>query len=244
STPQDPSIGVIEGLETALGERLSNLSELFHGSTVATNAVLERKGCRAAFLATRGFRDLLVLQRQLRPNIYAVACHKPEPLVPLSRSIEVAERLDISGETILPLDEAELLRAVDDLVKRERPEALAVCLLHAYRNPAHEERISQLIAERHPDLPVILSTRVLPTFREYERASTTARAAYLAPLVGRYLERLEPHLTQRPNGPTLFVMQPSGGVLPSAGSRARGVEMLNSGPAAGVIGAVRVAEVI
>jgi N-methylhydantoinase A len=244
STPQDPSIGVIEGLETALGERLSNLSELFHGSTVATNAVLERKGCRAAFLTTRGFRDLLVLQRQLRPNVYAVACHKPNPLVPLSRSIEVAERLDISGATVLPLDETELLSTIDDLVQREQPEALAVCLLHAYRNPAHEDRVNQLIAERHPELPVILSTRVLPTFREYERASTTVMAAYLAPLVGHYLERLETHLTERSNDTDLFIMQSSGGVLPSAGSRDRGVEMLNSGPAAGVIGAVRVAEVM
>src|SRR5215813_5492473 len=114
STPHDPSIGVVEGLEATLGQRLSTLSQLFHGSTVATNAILERKGCRAAFLATRGFRDLLVLQRQLRPNVYAVACHKPSPLVPLSRSIEVAERLDISGATILPLDETALLDAVDD----------------------------------------------------------------------------------------------------------------------------------
>jgi N-methylhydantoinase A len=155
STPQDPSIAVMEGLEAALGERLSSLSQLFHGSTVATNAILERKGCRAAFLTTRGFRDLLVLQRQLRPNVYAVACRKPRPLVPLSRSIEVAERLDSSGEMVFPMDEAELLDAIDDLMRRERPEALAVCLIHAYRNPAHEERVRQLIAERYPELPVI-----------------------------------------------------------------------------------------
>ncbi|QEX20067.1 hydantoinase [Hypericibacter terrae] len=244
STPRDPSVGVIDGLEQALGSKLTGLSQLFHGSTVATNAILERKGCRAAFLTTRGFRDILQLQRQLRPNVYAIACKKPEPLVPLSRSVEVTERLDAAGEVVLPLDEEELLNAVDKLVRVERVEAIAICLLHAYRNPAHEERVRRLIEDRYPDLPVVLSTKVLPTFREYERASTTAMAAYLVPLVGRYLGRLEKHLAQSARDSDLFIMQSSGGVLPSAGSRDRGVDMLNSGPAAGVIGAVRVADVI
>jgi N-methylhydantoinase A len=244
STPRDPSIGVIDGLEQALSGKVADLSQLFHGSTVATNAILERKGCRAAFLTTRGFRDVLQLQRQLRPNVYAIACEKPEPLVPLSRSVEVAERLDASGKVVLPLDEKELLRLVDRLVTEEGAEAIAVCLLHAYRNPVHEERVRRLIEDRYPDLPVVLSTKVLPTFREYERASTTAMAAYLAPLVGRYLGHLEGHLARSARDSDLFIMQSSGGVLPSAGSRDRGVDMLNSGPAAGVIGAMRVAEVI
>jgi N-methylhydantoinase A len=244
STPHDPSVGVIDGLEQALGDKLTGLSQLFHGSTVATNAILERKGCRAALLTTRGFRDILQLQRQLRPNVYAIACKKPEPLVPLSRSIEVTERLDAAGEVVVPLDEEQLLSAVDELVRVERVEAIAICLLHAYRNPVHEERVRRLVEDRYPDLPVVLSTKVLPTFREYERASTTAMAAYLVPLVGRYLSRLENHLTRSARDSDLFIMQSSGGVLPSSGSRDRGVDMLNSGPAAGVIGAVRVAEVI
>jgi N-methylhydantoinase A len=244
STPQDPSIGVIKGLGEALGDRLSALSQLFHGSTVATNAVIERKGCRAAFLTTRGFRDILALQRQLRPNVYAIVCEKPEPLVPLSRSIEVTERLDAAGNVVTPLDEPELLSRVDDLVKQEGTEAVAICFLHAYRNPLHERRARQLIEERYPDLPVILSSDVLPTFREYERASTTVMAAYLAPLVGRYLGHLENHLAEAAGDSDLFIMQSSGGVLPSTGSRDRGVDMLNSGPAAGVIGAVRVAEAV
>lgn len=244
STPQDASAGVINGLNEALSADLTTLKELFHGSTVATNAVIERKGCKAALMTTAGFRDVLALQRQLRPNVYAIACRKPTPLVPLNLAVEAVERIDHAGAVVEPLDEAALIATVDRLVEQEQPEALAVCLLHAYRSPAHENRVRDIIAARHPDLPVVLSAEVLPTFREYERASTTAMAAYLVPLVGRYLERLERHLTTGAPACNLFVMQSSGGVLPSRVSRARGVEMLNSGPAAGVIGAVRMAEVI
>lgn len=244
STPQDASVGVIAGLEEALGQQLSGLTELFHGSTVATNAVIERKGCRTALITTEGFRDILSLQRQLRPNVYAIACKKPEPLLAPRQCAEVVERLDATGAVVTPLDEAGLVATLDLLMRRERPEALAVCLLHSYRNPTHEERVRDLVARRYPDLPVVLSSAVLPTFREYERASTTVMAAYLVPLVGRYVERLERHLAERAAGSDLFIMQSSGGVLPSAGAHQRGVDMLNSGPAAGVIGAVKVAAVI
>jgi N-methylhydantoinase A len=202
--------------------------------------VIERKGCRAALVTTKGFHDLLVLQRQLRPNVYAVACKKAEPLIPLSRTIEAAERLDAAGKVILPLDEGAFINALTRLVETEKPEAVAVCLLHAYCNPSHERRVRELAQERYPDLPVVLSSEVLPTFREYERASTTAMAAYLAPLVGRYVANMERHLSERGSQASLFIMQSSGGVIPSRGARGRGVEMLNSGPAGGVIAAVRV----
>ncbi len=244
STPEDASEGVISGLQVALGEDLSKMSELCHGSTVATNAIIERRGCRAALVTTRGFRDVLELQRQLRANVYAIACEKPQPLIPLNRSIEVPERLDAHGEVVESLDEASLIDAVEALIERESPEAIAVCLLHSYLNPRHEDRVRVLLAERFPDLPVILSSDVLPTFREYERASTTAMAAYLAPLVGRYIGRLERHMAEHAPQSDLFLMQSSGGVLPVGGSLDCGVHMLNSGPAAGVIGAVRVAEVV
>jgi N-methylhydantoinase A len=244
STPHDASIGVLEGLNSALESDLSGLERLFHGSTVATNAVIERKGCKTALLTTAGFKDLLLLQRQLRPNVYAIACKKPEPLVPLNLTIEADERMDVRGEIVTPLDEAAFVDALDRLLEEEKPDALAICLMHAYRNPQHEQRIREIVSERAPDLPVVLSSDVLPTFREYERASTTAMAAYLVPLVGRYLQRLEQHLEAGSPGSNLFVMQSSGGVLPSTGSYGRGVEMLNSGPAAGVIGAVRMAGAI
>ncbi len=241
STPDDPSAAVVRGLDHALGGDTSDLEQLFHGSTVATNAVLERKGCLAALVTTQGFRDLLALQRQLRPNVNAVAVIKPEPLVPLSRTVEATERVNAAGEVIAPLDEADLLATLDALVEAEAPEALAVCLLHAYVNPVHEQRVRALVEDRFSDLPVVLSSDVLPTFREYERTSTTAMAAYLAPLVDRYIGNLERHLEERAGETALFIMQSSGGVLPSLGARSRGVEMLNSGPAAGVIAAERVA---
>jgi N-methylhydantoinase A len=242
TSPGDPAVGVIAGLDEALGDRLRELGVVFHGSTVATNAVLERTGCRAGLLTTRGFRDLLVTQRQLRTDIYAIVSRKPAPIVPLARTAEVAERITVDGEVQVPLDESGLIAAVDALLRAHDLDALAVCFLHAYRNPVHERRAREVIEERAPGLPVVLSSDVLPAFREYERASTTAIAAALAPLVGRYLTHLEVYLRDNGVRAPLFVMQSSGGVLPSAGIRARPVEMLQSGPAAGVIAAIRVAE--
>lgn len=244
STPSDPSQAVIQALDECLGEDAPLLRRLFHGSTVATNAVLQRKGGRAALVTTRGFKDILVLQRQTRPNVNSIVCRKPEPLVPLRRTIETTERVSVGGEVIVPLDERGFLEALDRLVESEHPEALAVCLLHSYQSPAHERRVRELVKERYPSLEVALSSDVLPTFREYERASTTVMAACLAPLVSRYVEHLERELHSRSREASLFIMQSSGGILPGEGARARPVEMLNSGPAAGVIAAVRVAELL
>ncbi len=240
STPGDPSAGVIAGIDEALPDGLGDKAQLFHGSTVATNAVLERKGCRAALINTKGFRDILSLQRQLRPNVNSVAVIKPTPLVPLAHTVEAHERLNAAGAVLDPLDEAALIEDLDRLIEAEAPEAIAVCLLHAYLNPDHEHQVRDLIEKHYPDLPVVLSSDVLPTFREYERASTTTMAAYLAPLVDRYLANLESHTGDG----SLFVMQSSGGVLPSHGARGRGVELLNSGPAAGVIAAERMAALL
>jgi N-methylhydantoinase A len=220
STPDDPARAVIAGLEEALEGQVERVRTLFHGSTVATNAVIERRGCRAALLTTWGFRDLLAIQRQLRPNVYSLACLKPEPLIPLERVLEVPERIGPDGTVLEPLDVEALLVALDDLMARQRPQSIAVCLLHSYRNPAHERQVAELLRERHPDIPVILSSAVLPTFREYERASTTAMAAYLAPLVGRYLRTIGERLEAA--GGRLFVMQSSGGILPAAGLGERG----------------------
>jgi N-methylhydantoinase A len=244
STSSDPSQAVIQGLDDCLGEDAPLLRRLFHGSTVATNAVLERRGGRTALVTTRGFKDILVLQRQTRPNVNSIVCRKPEPLVPLRRTIEATERVSIEGEVIVPLDERGFLQALERLVESEDPEALAVCLLHSYQSPAHERRVRELVKERYPRLEIALSSDVLPTFREYERASTTVMAAYLAPLVSRYVEHLERELQSRRGAASLFIMQSSGGILPGEGARARPVEMLNSGPAAGVIAAVRVAELL
>jgi N-methylhydantoinase A len=239
SSPGDPSGGVIQGLEEALGDKIQGMSQLFHGSTAATNAVLERKGCRAGLITTRGFRDVLAIQRQTRPNVYAVAFEKPKPLIPVRLIREVTERIGVDGDVLVPLDEQDLISATTDLLARGI-EALAICLLHSYRTPVHEERAACLIRERFPGLPVVLSSKILPAFREYERTSTTAMAAYLAPMVDRYLGNLERYLDARSPGASLFIMQSSGGVVPSSAARARAVDMLQSGPAAGVIAAAHV----
>jgi N-methylhydantoinase A len=239
STPVDPSGGVIQGLEEALGDEIQHMTQLFHGSTAATNAVLERKGCRAGLITTRGFRDVLAIQRQTRANVYAIAFEKPRPLIPLNLIREVTERIGVNGEVIAPLNEQELLDATAELLARGI-EALAICFLHSYRTPVHEERAASLIRDAFPGLPVVLSSTILPAFREYERTSTTAMAAYLAPMVDRYLGNLERYLDTRKSRAALFIMQSSGGVVPSSAARARAVDMLQSGPAAGVIAAMRV----
>jgi N-methylhydantoinase A len=241
STPADPSEALVGGLDEALGGQLPQISHLFHGSTVATNAIIERTGCQAALLVTRGFRDVLLLQRQLRPNVYAVDCQKPKPLIPLERTFEVDARMSADGEILEPLDLEQTLSGFAKLHAAERLEAVAICLLHSYRDPSHERQLRDALQERYPQLPVLVSSEIQPTFREYERTSTTVMASYLAPLVGRYLGRLEEYLDQRAPGAFLFVMQSSGGLLPSGGARNRSVDMLNSGPAAGVTAAVRMA---
>jgi N-methylhydantoinase A len=239
STPVDPSGGVIAGLEEALGDDIQHMSQLFHGSTAATNAVLERKGCRAGLITTRGFRDVLAIQRQTRANVYAVAFEKPKPLIPLNLIREVSERIGVNGEVLTAINERELLDATAELLACG-VEALAICFLHSYRAPVHEEKAASLIREAFPGVPVVLSSAILPAFREYERTSTTAMAAYLAPMVDRYLGNLERYLGRRESSASLFIMQSSGGVVPSSAARVRAVDMLQSGPAAGVIAATRV----
>ncbi|HTR37621.1 MAG TPA: hydantoinase/oxoprolinase family protein [Bryobacteraceae bacterium] len=239
STPVDPSGGVIQGLEEALGDEIQHMTQLFHGSTAATNAVLERKGCRAGLITTRGFRDVLAIQRQTRANVYAVAFEKPRPLVPLNLIREVTERIGVNGEVLTPLNERELLEAATELLARG-VEALAICFLHSYRTPVHEERAAGLIRDAFPGVPVVLSSAILPAFREYERTSTTAMAAYLTPMVDGYLGNLERYLDRKKSNAALFIMQSTGGVVPSSAARTRAVDMLQSGPAAGVIAATRV----
>ena len=243
STPIDPSGGVIQGLEEALGDELQHIGQLFHGSTAATNAVLERKGCRAGLITTRGFQDVLGIQRQTRANVYAVAVEKPKTLILPNLIREVSERIDVNGNVLMPLDGQELISGTKELLA-QGIEALAICFLHSYQNSVHEDVAARLIREKFPGLPVVRSSTILPAFREYERASTTVMAAYLTPMVEKYLGKLEHYLKTRSSGASLFIMQSSGGVVPSSAARRRAVDMLQSGPAAGVIAATRVGAVL
>ncbi|WP_016905616.1 hydantoinase/oxoprolinase family protein [Streptomyces xiaopingdaonensis] len=238
STPQDPAHAVIEALES-LPPELREDAALLHGSTVATNALLERRGPRLGLLVTRGFRDLLALQRQDRDRMYDLRYVKPAPLVPRHLVREVDERITSDGEVARELDEASVLSAVKELLA-EGAEAIAVCLLHSYGNPAHERRVAELVAAVDSALPVSLSCAVAREFREYERASTTAVDAFVRPAVAGYLSRIAAE-GARCGITDLQVMQSNGGAVPVPVVTGRPVTMLLSGPAAGVSGAVAVA---
>ncbi|MFE7235549.1 hydantoinase/oxoprolinase family protein [Streptomyces sp. NPDC002405] len=239
STPQDPSRAVIEAID-GLPAGLREGSTLLHGSTVATNALLERRGPRLGLLVTRGFRDLLTLQRQDRDRMYDLRYVKPAPLVPRELVQEVDERVTASGAISHALDEESVLRSVKELLAQDVT-AVAVCLLHSYGNPVHERRVAELIASLAPGLPVSLSCEVAREFREYERTSTTVIDAFVRPAVAGYLSRLADEAARRGIA-GLQVMQSNGGAVPVPVVTARPVTMLLSGPAAGVSAAVAVAE--
>jgi N-methylhydantoinase A len=238
SVPSAPDEGAFDAL-IASGIPLAAIEELAHGSTVATNAVLERKGARIAFVTTKGFRDILALQRHGRDRIYDLEYRKPVPVVERSASFEVTERVVADGSVVTPLDEAAIERELLPGLAAGGFEAVAVCLLNGYVNPAHERRVRELIASRLPDLHVTLSSDVTREFREYERASTTTLSAYVQPVIDRYLARFSERLGASGFTGHFSVMQSNGGRLPADGMRGSAINALLSGPAAGVMGAVR-----
>jgi len=244
TTPADPSEGFMEALERALGQGSVSAAQVgfvFHATTVATNAIIEGKTARSGFVTTDGFRDLLEIARQVRPTLYDTQFEKPRPLVPRDRAVGVRERLGPKGEVLLPLDEGSV-RAAAAVLRREGVESVAVCLLHSYVNPAHEQRVGELLAEELPGIPISLSAEVAPEFREYLRASTTVINAVIRPVVARYLERIERRLADAGIRAKLLVMQSSGGVFSSEAAARRPVFMVESGPAAGVIASAHLGE--
>jgi N-methylhydantoinase A len=237
STPDDPSRAMLVGLEAVTSGGLDALRQVSHGSTVATNAILERKGAKTALITTKGFRDLLFIGRQNRPQLYALQPTLPPPLIPRGLCFEVPERLDYTGAVLTSLDMAAIDAVLDGLAE-QAIEAVAVCFLYSYVNPAHEQAVRARILERGllAEEQIALSCEVLPEFREYERASTVALDAYVRPVMSRYLRHLE---NQLPESCGLRVMKSDGGVFSTA--RAQAVQTALSGPAAGVIGAFHVA---
>ncbi|HWQ00220.1 MAG TPA: hydantoinase/oxoprolinase family protein [Vicinamibacterales bacterium] len=235
STPDDPSRAVLQGLaELGIVDRHA---EVVHGSTVATNAVLERKGARVAFIATAGFEDILRIGRQTRRQLYNLMVEERRPIVDPALTFGVPERLAADGSVVEPLD----LAAVDELARRLREagaEAVAVCLLHAYRNPVHERLVCERLASA--GLTVCASHEILREYREFERGSTTALNAYVTPLMARYLGALEAGL----GGRSLRIMQSNGGSISAAAAKAAAVQTILSGPAAGVVGAKVVGEML
>src|SRR3954468_21349770 len=239
TTPSDPSNGFMEAVERILreaGRAGGDVRYVVHGTTVATNAIIEGNVARSGFVTPEGFRDLLEIGRQVRPELYDVQFEKPRPLVPRERCVEVRERLGPKGEVVTPLDE-ESVREAARRLREEGVESIAVCLLHSYVNPEHERRVGELVREVFPEALVSLSAEVAPEFREYLRASTTVINAVIRPVVARYVERLEERVRAAGLQAELLVMQSSGGVYTGAAAARRPVFMVESGPAAGVIAA-------
>ena len=242
STPADPSQAVITGLRTLVGEQgvpAGEISVFSHGTTVATNAVLERKGAIVGLLTTEGFRDVLEIGRQMRRQMYSVRLEPETPvfLAPGRRRVGVAERVGPDGAVLRALDEASVVRAVDQVLA-EGATSLAVAFLFSFANPTHERRARAIIAERWPDLPVSLSSDIDPVFREYERTVVTAFDAYIKPTVDAYLGTLAGALGGEGLSAPLRVMQSRGGLAGATVARRRPVRLFLSGPAAGVIGAL------
>ena len=237
TTPRDPSTAVIAGVQQLLksaGIGGENVDMVLHATTVATNAVLERKGAETGLITTEGFRDVLIIGRQKRYETYDLYIDKPKPLVRRRHIAEVAERVGADGAVVAPLDEGSIDRAIDAMAASKR-QAIAVSLLHAYAHPEHEQRIRSRIAARLPGVSVSISSEVSSKFREYERTSTTVANAYVKPLVDRYLRNLESALRERGFDKQLFVMQSSGGLVSPAMAREFPVRIIESGPAAGIL---------
>jgi N-methylhydantoinase A len=238
STPRSPDIGAFAAL-TASGIDLAKIEDLGHGSTVATNAVLERKGAAVAFVATAGFRDLLFMQRHDRRNIYDLFYAKPAPPVRRKDCFEAPERIGADGSIEKALDEAAVKGELIPAIRAGGYRAVAICLLNAYADPVHEKRLAALITEALPDVLVTASHQVAREFREFERASTTLLSAYVQPVIDGYLHRFEGKLAESGFKGRFTVMQSNGGRLPAEAMRESAITALYSGPAAGVVGATR-----
>ena len=238
STPEDQSIGVAAGVRLICekaGISPGDLEVILHGTTVATNAVLEGKGARVGLLVTAGFEYTLHLAKSWTPGpLFGwIIMDKPDPLASLDDTRGIPERMNARGEVVVALDEVAATAAIDDLCKTGI-EALTISLMHSYANPDHERRLRAIVAERHPDIPVSLSSDILPEFREYDRAITTVMNDYVRPIMRRYLSRIEDRLRQEGVKAHLHIVRSDGGLMSAAAASERPVHTVLSGPAGGV----------
>ncbi|RWD52288.1 MAG: hydantoinase/oxoprolinase family protein [Mesorhizobium sp.] len=243
STPHDPSEAIQNGLRQAIdaGFNPKAVSHLGHGTTVATNMIIERKGTLTGLLTTKGFRDVLEIARQQRPHLYDYSVHRPAPLVDRWLRLEVSERFTADGDELIPLDEA-AVRAAAAQFRDAKVAAVAVCFVHAYRFDSHERRAGEILREELPGVPVSLSSEVQPEFREFERFSTTVMNAYLTPKMTGYLDRLMHRSRELKVSAAPHTVHSNGGLMSMDTAKAFPVRTCLSGPAAGVVGAAQVAQ--
>ncbi len=243
TTPADPSQPIADGIAALMADNAippSRIGFIGHGTTIATNMVIERKGVPAGLITTKGFRDVLEIGRQVRPHLYDYTVRTPPPLIPRQARIEVPERLDADGQVLTPLDEDAVARAAEAL-KAQGVQAVAICFLHAYLNPAHERRAAAIVRAILPDVFLSTSSDVLPEFREFERFSTTAINATIGPRMALYLERFLDRLRALGLTTPPYTIHSNGGLMSVETVRRFPVRTCLSGPAAGVVGAGQVA---
>ena len=247
TTPEDPSLGVVKGIEglaealdTDPGELLGSAEVLIHGTTVATNTLVERKGARVGLVTTEGFRDLLEIREGLKEDRYNLRMDQVEPLAPRRLRVGVPERIDSSGAVRRELDAEELRRQVEYL-QSEGVDSVAICFLFSFLNPEHEREADRIVREMMPDAYVSSSHVILPQIKEFDRLSTTALNAYVGPSLASYLQRLDGRIAEVGGVVPLFVIQSNGGIAPVSDSSEQAVRSILSGPAGGAAGAARVA---
>ena len=242
TTPDDPTRGVADAL-SGVDADISAISDFLHGTTIAINTVLERKGANTALITTKGFRDVYAMGRNNRPEAFNLEFRRPRPLVPRSLTWEVSARMMATGEEIDPLNDGEVEAIGRELLAQD-VSSVAVCLIHAYADPAHERRIGEILGRVCPGMFVSLSHDILREYREYERTSTTALNAYVGPRVRDYLDRLEGFLSDGQFGGSIQIMRSNGGTMSLGQARVQPVTMMESGPVAGMIAAGRIAEIL
>jgi N-methylhydantoinase A len=243
STTEDFAQGIIQGLDSLITDTSAaseDIREVIHATTIATNAILEAKGAPTGLITTAGFRDVLEIRRLRMPRLYDLHWEPPQPLVPRMWRREVVERIDTHGNVVQELDEQSVHAAISHLVEAG-VHSVAVCLINSYRNPDHEERIGALLQAAAPDVFVSLSSHVLPEIREYERTSTTAINAYIAPVMRSYLGRLQESFDERRIAAPVYMMQSGGGMMGAGKAAEQPIHVIESGPAAGVMGALSLA---
>ena len=242
TTPRDQSQAIIEGLDRILseaGRSMADVRDIVHGTTLVTNTVIERKGARVGLVTTKGFRDTHETGTEMRYDLYDLFFEKPEPIVPRRLRMEIDERIAADGSVLRPLD----LSAVEKVAEHftaEKVDAIAICLMHSYLNPAHEQALAQAFERLLPEVPVTQSCIVAPEIREFERGNTACVNAYVQPLMNRYLTRLESQLRDRGLAGPLHVMLSNGGIATVRAAREQPVHLIESGPAAGATAACHV----